>query len=792
MTSRVKPWHREDSRARVGLLLALALASLIGLAAPALAANTYYVAYDSTDTSSARNCATIQSSGTPGYTIRQGLKCLTPGDTLIIKSGTYTGFNNRLDSQDYKTSGVAEMVTGTNATTGAITVTTNDGGRFTIRVPGNNACIRFANPGLSYWHISNFYCDMSAQTNGTDENGENGIYLTGGSSFNDIGNFEAAYGYGNGVGFNNNGGNSDSNRIHDCHVHHFNDLNGPGNSGVMRPNGAYGFYYDSGSNIIENCEIDHNGGYGIHLYNFTPSGGNNVIRNNFVHHNGVAGLSAGSNFGILISQGVGDQVYGNVVYANNGGIQVYSAETNALVANNTVVGNSAIAGIEIQTFTGSGNVVRNNVLYNNANGCGSAQLSDCDRVLYSLASSTLDHNVSTTSDPGFNNAAASPPDYSLTSSATTLIDQGSSTGVSGIVTTDILSVSRPQNSVYDIGAYERSTGTVAVTITTTVLGAGQRTAAYLDYAYITGGTGTYTSCTVTAGTLPTGLSTSIVSNACQFSGTPSVANTFTFTIQVCDSAASCDTQAFTVTITDIDPTCSTVVSGSWTLDHCPGASSSNSTADAATTGVDTSLDDFAVCVIGADSTATFPTMQDSVGGMSNSWTQFGGTQTAMYGKVKAYYARLTNHGTGHTFTAATGGATSYPAIQCAVFRGSKASPFDVASAGTAVFDDVIMRPGVITLAQTKELVVLAAQTESVDTLVASDSYVIYQRAIQSGKAFGVALAWQTYAVGASPNAAFSWDAPMDAAAVSGSFLASDSTVMAQPSRRLRLRLPHAR
>lgn len=64
----------------------------------------------------------------------------------------------------------------------------------------------------------------------------------------------------------------------------------------------------------------------------------------------------------------------------------------------------------------------------------------------------------------------------------------------------------------------------------------------------TGGTGPYT-WSVSGGTLPTGLSLgSSTSTSVAITGNPSVANTFNFTIQIQDSAAGSDTQAFTVTI----------------------------------------------------------------------------------------------------------------------------------------------------------------------------------------------------------------------------------------------------
>lgn len=768
------------------------LALLLCLMPSLASATTYYVAYDSTDTTSARSCGTIQSSGTPGKTIRQGLKCLAAGDTLIIKSGTYTGTENRIDSQCYWTgnaagacalsSGSAQMVTGTNSTTGAITITTNDGGRFTIQVPGNYPCIRFSNPGRNYYHISNFVCDMSAQLAGTDEGGNNAIYLSDGSSFNIFDQFEAFGGYGNGVGANANGGSADSNIWSNCHVHHFDDLDGPG--GVRRVNGAYGFYYDSQNNTIDNCEIDHNGGYGIHLYSFSDSASGNIIKNNTVHHNGASG---GENYGILVSRGTGIYVYNNLVYDNRGGIRVYTNCITCLILNNTIVNNTATGtnygGIWLQYYT-SGVVVKNNVLYNNSTvTCGGvSQYADWGPDSACTGVATQSNNYITTSNPGFLNPAASPPNLHITSSATNLYNQGTATGVSGTVTVDKDGNSRPQGGTYDIGAYEVTSGT-SVSIDTTSIGDGQRTAAYSQVVSVSGGSGTYSSCSVTVGSIPTGLSCSISSNQGLISGTPTVTNSFSFTIQICDNAAACDTQAYSVVIADIDTTCSDVVSGSWTLHHCPGASATSSTGNAVTGAVNTTGSDLGLCAIAADKDATFPTMQDN---KSNTWTLVGSLVSAQYGKIGLYYSRMSSVGSGHTFTANAGGNASFAAIQCAIFTGSRVSPADLTGLATSIFDDTDIDAGTLVITSTKELSVLAAQTESVDTLTATSGYTIYQRAIQSGKAFGVALAWNTHITTAAPQPTFSWSSPMDASAMSGSFFATDSQSSSNSKVRVRI------
>jgi len=105
---------------------------------------------------------------------------------------------------------------------------------------------------------------------------------------------------------------------------------------------------------------------------------------------------------------------------------------------------------------------------------------------------------------------------------------------------DIRNITR--SSPDSIGAYAGSLPTV--TLSPTTLPSGEVTLAYPSTTFIGGGgTAPYTFA-VTAGTLPTGLSLS----SGVLSGTPTVANTFSFTITATDAAAKTGSVAFSVTI----------------------------------------------------------------------------------------------------------------------------------------------------------------------------------------------------------------------------------------------------
>jgi len=74
----------------------MGLAALMAIAAPGSArAASYYVSTSGNDSNA---CSTAQSASTAKKTIQSGLSCLQPGDTLILRSGTYSGSGNSLSN----------------------------------------------------------------------------------------------------------------------------------------------------------------------------------------------------------------------------------------------------------------------------------------------------------------------------------------------------------------------------------------------------------------------------------------------------------------------------------------------------------------------------------------------------------------------------------------------------------------------------------------------------------------------------------------------------------------------
>src|SRR5207249_1171286 len=154
----------------------------------------------------------------------------------------------------------------------------------------------------SYIVIDGFVIDASHALDGIKI-----TYLTSGGRANHIRiqNSEIFYAPGNGV-FVDAG--SDGNEFINLHVHDngTNDFN-------------HGMYIVSNDNLVEDCSIHDNAGWGVHMYSESGVGvNNNIIRDNIIYDNGRAGRGPG----ILLSSGSGNQTSNNDVWGNNGGIAI--------------------------------------------------------------------------------------------------------------------------------------------------------------------------------------------------------------------------------------------------------------------------------------------------------------------------------------------------------------------------------------------------------------------------------------------------------------------------------------
>ena len=378
------------------ILLLLGLSIFIE---PSLAnASTYYVAKSGSD---GMSCAQSQSQATPQQTIAAGLACLSGGDTLYIKAGTYAeSISGQIPSGTPSTptriSGYQSDVVIIRPSTGGVAGDVIDlrGGRSYITLSGlvidatnvMNFAIRLRE-AVHHIRIENSEAKNAFKNSCISMSG-NDSYLNHHVTFSNL-------------------------KVHDC------------GDEVL----DHGIYLRGTDHIIENSEIYNIFSHGIHIYSTDSSGANDrhVVRNNRVHNNGTRG--------ILLGSGDDHVAYNNLVWSNADGIVIgYGAPRNNKIYNNTIYGNSDDC-IDIKSVAVD-SIVRNNICRQNAKNAVT------DNGTGTVVSDHL------TTDPKFINPATR--DFRLTQGSPA-IDGGTSVPM---VERDYLGIERPQGSSYDIGAYE--------------------------------------------------------------------------------------------------------------------------------------------------------------------------------------------------------------------------------------------------------------------------------------------------------------------------------------------------
>jgi parallel beta-helix repeat protein len=310
--------------------------------------NVYYVAKTGSDSNS---CAQAQSQSTPKLTINGGLSCLTSGDTLLIKAGTYAEFIDTWGAGSNLPSGTSWA----NPTTIAA-------------YPANCSRGTLYGPGPS--------CD-SVRIRPSQQTGGN-IHPLGVKG-------PISYVIFDGLIFD--GTNTDATHIarydansDDAAPHHTRIINSEllnskciailasgtnhewlhnnihDNGGFLdpkwAPQGCHGFYVSSSNNLIDTNNIWAHTGWGVHIY--AGSANNNVVRNNYVHDN--------EHVGILLGSGTGSVAYNNIIVGQKLGVQLDFGITNPLVYNNTIVGNVGCIGVGGNS---NGAIIKNNICWQN-------------------------------------------------------------------------------------------------------------------------------------------------------------------------------------------------------------------------------------------------------------------------------------------------------------------------------------------------------------------------------------------------------------------------------------------
>jgi parallel beta-helix repeat protein len=379
-------------------------------------AATYYVSLSGSDS---RSCATAQTIDTPKRTIAAGVACLSAGDTLFIREGTYQTSGDVIDSSRFR------VPSGTSWSS-AVTIAGYPGETVVIQPPNGVHGLLLTTGAPSYLIFQDFTLDYSRDTTGRE-----GVYAGTGAHHNRFLRLEVRYVKSFGVVFSENGGNSNFNELIDSEIHH----TGDGGSDIRI---GHGLYILTSDNLFEGNYIHDNEGYGFSMYDDAGPKivSRNVIRRNRIYNNG---LTKAASYAVVLAWGDDNLVYNNLIYANKGGVQVYTESSGAGVYNNTIVGNRD-EGIALQYFR-TAPTVKNNIVYGN----GSAI------VNYGGLSGTpvIDHNL--TSNPLFVNRTLN--NYQLTETSPAR-DTGT---LVARVDRDFANVARPQNGAYDVGAFEYST-----------------------------------------------------------------------------------------------------------------------------------------------------------------------------------------------------------------------------------------------------------------------------------------------------------------------------------------------
>jgi parallel beta-helix repeat protein len=366
--------------------------------------NVYYVATNGSDSVS---CASARNIGSPKRTVVTALTCLSAGDTLYIRGGTYTGINNDHNRIPSGTSWQNPVkIASYPGETARLTVA------YSTEAVLNLTANRNFGGTLEYVIFENLTLD----------------HKSGGIAGSAIG----SYGPSRHLAFVNLDVNSTG---YSCVLVTDAARYWRFTGGTYHNCGSYGFYVTGDDNVFENLTIRDTGEngtgnrYAIHNFNtYAPFPDRNTYRNLLVYNSG----------GILIYRGDGNVAYNNIVRGavDDHGFTVGGGASNTKIYNNTVYG-SAKFGIDTTNSTWT--IVKNNIFFGN-------RLSPIyDGGVGSIISNNL------TADPSFVNASGN--DFRL-QSGSAAIDRGTNLSGEGINSDYSRSTSRPQGSGFDIGAYE--------------------------------------------------------------------------------------------------------------------------------------------------------------------------------------------------------------------------------------------------------------------------------------------------------------------------------------------------
>ena len=410
------------------------------MAISAANATIYYVATNGSDSNPGTNSQPLR-------TIAKGVKTLSAGDTLYVKSGTY--------EETILTS--AMVIPNGTSWNNPITVAANPGDIVTIKPPTDRAFFWILDGQSKFLIIKGFIIDGVNRA-------RHGVKFEGGTKYVRVMDCEIKNTTDSGI-LVTNGNSTSPDRINTYHefknlkVHHTGSTE----------HAASGFYIETGYNLVESSEFYNNKANGGKFFHGNLSGvaNNNIARNNKFYNNSTAGVWS---CGLLMSSGNGNLGYNNIAYGNFAGFCLQSRVTNGRFYNNIAYEND-VYGFYVGFSTTSGSRIENNSVYNNGTygifvGDSATSSIVKNNIAYAnnidlgLTNTTSSHNE--TENPSFVNIAGK--DFHLQSNSPA-IDKG--TTISGI-STDFGGQPRPKGAQFDIGAYEyQGTGSTSTGGSTT-------------------------------------------------------------------------------------------------------------------------------------------------------------------------------------------------------------------------------------------------------------------------------------------------------------------------------------
>lgn len=412
----------------------LGMSGIVGIAGPSEAiAKDYFVA------ASNGNDANPGTKEAPFLRLEKGVSVLSPGDTLYVRGGTYQRNHYRWSSP----SGISW--------TQPVSIKSYQNEKVIVKplpstdVPGHT---------VFYFLDNSQYIIMDGLTVvGTAVDGSNA----------------GSYGYRMGTGSHHirisNGEikNTYNSAIQGSGAHYIEIINLKihdswlGTSGFGTGEKSYGFYLNGDYNLVQDCEIYNNHGYGIHLFSSTRKPSHNRIINNRIHDNKLGG--------IIVTGGTNNQVINNLFWANDRGIQVDWGATSTIVFHNTFYSNTKEEIILGPSSDKS--FVKNNLLVGTSsypvlfavNGSGASQIEN-NLILGSSKDPNVLLKISDPSATSSGNLMGSSYVHGLKNPAgfDFHLTEPSSAIRAGLalkeVTTDLDGASRNSTAGYDIGAYQ--------------------------------------------------------------------------------------------------------------------------------------------------------------------------------------------------------------------------------------------------------------------------------------------------------------------------------------------------